>query len=309
MNAYHYWGSSLNKGNTTEFPLIKGVVVRSILSVYKLSPKVRGVMMKSKLWAVILIAIILGTGLPMESYAQEDFCRIIKLVRFRDGRLESIQLDTEKLVEIRDSRGRDRTPENGVIEGEKIASGLYVLCGKGISVALQTSNKEVFWVNSNTAVQVKDEYIWIDKGEIYTSAKAIRLKLTDEQRDWDVVGSPGDEFYLKAGQREPSFVYLFDGSIDIDSDVLNRRKPLAQIHAGQVRLHGLDDKDVNEEPILSIISQAEMWRKSIRRLTPPFWRKPKFYIPTAAIAAGITAAVYYLTREQEAEVRIHIEMP
>jgi len=52
-----------------------------------------------------------------------------------------------------------------------------------------------------------------------------------------------------------------------------------------------------------------MWRKSIRSLTAPFWRKPKFYIPTAAVTAGITAAVYYLTREQEAEVLIHIGMP
>lgn len=77
-------------------------------------------MMKDKLWAVILIAIALGTGLPIGSYAQEDFYRIIKLVRFRDGKLEGIQRDTEKLVEIRDSRGRDRTPEGGVINGEEI---------------------------------------------------------------------------------------------------------------------------------------------------------------------------------------------
>ncbi len=288
---------------------IKGVVIRSILSVCKLSPKVRGAMMKDKLWAVILIAIILGTGLPIGSYAQEDACRIIKLVRFRDGRLESIEWDTEKLVEIRDSRGRDRTPEGGVIEGEKITSGRYVHCGKGIGVALQASNSEIFWMNSNTSAQVKDEFILIDKGEIYTRAKAIRLKLTDERGDWDVIGSPGNEFYLKVGQREPSFIYLFDGSIDIGSNVLNKRKPLAQIDAGQIRPYGLGDKDINEDPIPQVISQARMWRKSIRRLTAPFWLKPKFYVPTAAVAAGVSAAVYYLTREQEAEVSIHIGMP
>ena len=262
-------------------------------------------MMKDKLWAVILIVIILGTGLSIGSYAQEDFYKIIKLVRLRDGKLESIQWDTEKLVEMRDSRGRDRTPEGGMIEGEKISLGRYMHCGPGIGAALQTNNNEVFWMNSNTTIQFKDQYIRIDKGEIYTSAKAIRLKLTDEQGDWDVVGSPGDEFYLKAGQREPSFVYLFDGSIDIGSNVLSKQKPLAQIHAGQIRHYGLGDEEIDRD----LISQAKMWRKSIRSLTAPFWRKPKFYIPTAAVTAGITAAVYYLTREQAAEVLIHIGMP
>ncbi len=269
-------------------------------------------MMQDKLRAVILVTIIVGFGFPIRrgepacsprigSYAQEDSYKIMKLVRLRDGEAESVTKDSENLVEIRDSMGRDRTPEEGVEEGDRIIFGRYVHCGPGIGVALQANNDEAIWMNSDTTVQVKDRRIRADKGEVYTRAKRLELELTDGT----VIDSGGNEFYLKAAKEE-SLLYLFKGEINLGSCILNKQKPFARISAGESQCLGPDrlPKDIQK--------RAEMWRKSIKRVTAPFWRKfwrkPMFYVPiTLTVAVGTIVAAYYSTREPE--VCIRIEMP
>jgi hypothetical protein len=254
------------------------------------------VIMHSKLWiAVFSIAILV---FPAHSYPQEDSYKVKKLVRLGDGRTEAINRDSENLVEIRDLIGRDRTPEEGLRQGDNILSGRYVHCGTGIGVALQANNNEVIWMNSETTVQIKDGSVIVDMGEVYTKARNLKLGFTDAAVI-DPTGNNG--VYIKAGSEE-GFLYLFSGNINVGSHTVNEEKPLARITSQDFQILGAN------EPYKEIEERAKMWRKSIRSVTVPFWQKPKFYVPTtaAAVAAGIGIAIYYFTRPPEVSIRVEI---
>jgi hypothetical protein len=254
-------------------------------------------MMQNRRWAAIPAIVVLAFGFSIGSFAQEDSYRIMKLVRLGNGKAETVT--TDYLVELRDSVRRDRTPEEGVKVGDEIILGRYVHCRTGISAALRTNNGEVIWMNSDTTVQIGDKYVKVDSGEVYTRAKGMKLELIDGTN----IKPEGSEIYLKAGKEE-SFLYLFEGEMDLGQITLDERRRFARFGSGQIESFGSNSATGYIE------ERAKTWRGSIKRLTKPFWMKSRFYIPTAAVAAiGVATTAYFLTRKSEPGVFISIELP
>lgn len=255
--------------------------------------------MQSKLWIAILITTILGSSLSTGICAQENTYEIIKFVRLQDGKAIDVKEDVKIPIEIRDPIGRDRTPEGGIKKGYKVELDYYLHCGPEIGIALKANDGSIFWMNSDTSIQIKDRYIKVAKGEIYTKAEELRLKLADGTP----IDSAKDEFYLNVGNKENqelSYLYLFEGEIRIGSYTLSKQKPLAEIDAGQINLYYPDETHGGIE------KRAETWRKSIKRLTTPFWRRSSFYYPASVIAATAVGILSYRYFTREPEVIIDI---
>ncbi len=277
--------------------------------------------MQSKLWSIIIITLILGIVFSKKSNAQEDLYEFGEFVRLLGGKAIKIDKeDAKNAVEI-EYEGGSPAGLDDIGERVKIKSNRRLLCQPGYNFALKAKGDEV-WLNYNTKVQVmKGSTIKIEKGEICADElNETVFQLQIGQTTVFIEPKKCRRFYLKYYEEDKeALVSRSSGEITMsyqgaEDEVMDESSQVAEIKKVSGSPKFIPTPELSAE-LSKELSKAKKWQEALGRLetqspiTTPFWRKPKFYIPTAAVAAGITAAVLYLTREQEAEVRIHIGMP
>jgi hypothetical protein len=310
--------------------------MRWLISLYQLLCA-EGIIMQSRLWSIIIVIFILGIGFSEESNAQEDLYKFGEFVRLLGGKAIKIdeKEDVEEAVRIEDESGNEVKGDD-IGEGSKIKPNRRLRCQPGYNFALKTKGGEI-WLNYGTKVQVMEKdrnkgniiaVIDIEEGEICADElNGTVFQLQIGETTVSIEPKKCRRFYLKG---RPPIAYKSGGEITIsvegrESEVrMDESSRIAEIKEDSESPLGVKlekySKFNNLTPELSAeLSKARKWQDTLERLeaqgpiTTPFWRKPKFYIPTAAIAIGISAAVFYLAREQEvekkAEVHIQIGMP
>ena len=245
--------------------------------------------MKSKILAMILIPVIMLIVFPMEIHAVDSY-RIVKILGFQGGATSEINVKQIKdSVTIRDEMGRDHTPDGEAIKGYKIEAGCYVDCGKAINVALQRNSDKIFWMNYDTSIQVKDGYISIIKGKIYIEAKGISPEFMDNVINLRFADKKTtvSELYLEAGGEDERIAYLFEGSINLGSCIINKQTPLAKIDDGKIKSYKLDEA----KKYFGNLTQAMAWRENIKG-PKSFWLKRGTVLAlVGSITSGVTFAM------------------
>jgi hypothetical protein len=305
--------------------------MRWLISLYQVLCE-EGITMQSKLWFIIIIIFMLGIVFSKESNAQEEPYRFGEFVRLLGGKAIKIDeiKDVEKAVRIYDEAEQE-VPGDDKGEGSEIRLNRILLCQSGYNFALKTKGDEV-WLNYDTRVRVMEKdrnkgNIIIMEGEICADElNETVFQLEIGETTVNIEPKKCRRFYLKYYEKEKkALISRSSGEItmsfqgtegEVKEVKMDESSQVAEIESQgnspdvQKYVSNNLPPDLSEE-----LSVAKKWQDTLEGpkakspITTPFWRKPKFYIPTAAVAAGITAAVLYLAREQEAEVRIQIGMP
>lgn len=254
--------------------------------------------MRRRFWFAVIAIVVWGFVFSVESYAQNE-SEIANLVKLWNGRAKE---EEERVQEVKVFEGNvDKTPAEGMYKGFRVKPGDEVQCLLGANTAVRIGDKSRVWLNYDSTILVVPGGVRPSKGEIY-------LNKPDETEvfleNGVVIKPQGTEFYVKTGME--SIVYVFGGSVNVNGFTLNKENPVLTIGADGT-INPPMPKDGIPKDIESNLFRARLWRDEIRHLMAPFWAKPQYYGPAAALGAGVVGAVIYkILRDCDTTLRVTV---